>query len=74
MIEVILTHYSLKVRFGGVLHLRIPRKELLAIDSWQDDATHFSINYTLRDGCTVCEYDDEAKWRFILSRLDELLP
>lgn len=74
MIEVVLTHYSLKVRFGGVLHLRIPRRELICISSWSDDPKHFSIEYTLRGGDTVCEYDDEEKWRFILKRLDELLP
>lgn len=73
--QVSLTHYSLKVHFGTALHLRIPRNDLIGFQAWQDGPTHFSIEYTIRNGQPIrCEYDERSKWLAILAGLDEVLP
>jgi hypothetical protein len=72
---VTLTHYSLKIHFGSVLHLRIPRADLVGVQSWRDGPRHFSIEYHLRGGASIkTEYDTPEKWTAILAGLDEVLP
>lgn len=68
-------HYSLKIHFGTTLHLRIPRDQLVGLQSWRDGDRHFSIEYHLRSGATIkTEYDCPDKWSAILAGLDEALP
>lgn len=72
-IKVELQHYLLKIWIDDVLHVAIPRGAI-AIQSWRDGPTHFSIEYYYGGGQRILtEYDSCDKWKSILSGLDREL-
>lgn len=72
-LSVTFDYDTIRVRFNGMLHVCVPRRAL-AIQSWRSDSMLYSIEYTMPSGATVLsEYDREEDWRFILSKLDEIL-
>lgn len=71
--EVIVSYESLKIRFGGVLHLHLQRP-IYAVQSWvQERQAKYTIQYTTAAGEVTSEYDERAKWQSILDQLDKLL-
>jgi hypothetical protein len=75
MITVEMSFNALKVRFGGVTHLRIDATKLIGHQSWREGYGNrkFVIEYTTTAGQIVSEYDTEDKWREILAGLDRVL-
>lgn len=75
MISVEMTFNALKIRFGGVTHLRIDATKLIGFQSWREGYGNrkFVIEYTATGGQIVCEYDDEDKWKMIIAGLDQVL-
>ena len=74
-ISVEISFNILKVRFGGLTHLRIDATKLIAYQSWREGYGNrkFVIVYTTTTGEILCEYDTEDKWKTILEGLDRTL-
>jgi len=71
--EVIVNYESIKIRFGGVLHLHLQRP-VYSVQSWvQERQAKFTIQYTTAGGDVTSEYDNREKWESILSQLDKVL-
>jgi hypothetical protein len=71
--EIIVSYESIKIRFGGLLHLHLQRP-VYAVQSWvQERQAKFTIQYTTGGGDVTSEYDDREKWEAILSQLDKVL-
>lgn len=71
--EVSISYESLKIRFGGVLHLRLERP-IYAVQSWaQERQAKYTIQYTTAGGEVTSEYDSKEKWESILAQLDGML-
>lgn len=67
---------ALKIRFGGITHLRIDATKLIGHQSWREGYGNrkWVIEYALDGGGRiVCEYDTEEKWQAILEGLDRAL-
>ena len=64
---------SIKVRFDDILHLYIKKAEFIGLQSWMETGKKFCIEFTMRDGVIVTEYDDFEKFKTILKQLDPLL-
>lgn len=74
-IKVELYFDVLRVRFGDTTHLHVEVTKLLGFQSWPERYGNkkFIIQYVLKGGQIICEYDDEAKWKTILDGLDKAL-
>ena len=73
MPEVSVSYESIKIRFGGVLHLHLQRP-IYAVQSWvQERQAKFTIQYTTAAGDVTSEYDEKEKWLAILAGLDKAL-
>jgi hypothetical protein len=71
--EVSVSYESLKIYFGGVLHLHLQRP-VFAVQSWvQERQAKFTIQYLTAGGEVTSEYDDREKWLAILAALDKVL-
>lgn len=71
--EVSVSYESIKIRFGGILHLHLQRP-IFAVQSWvQERQGKFTIEYTTAGGAVQSEYDDRDKWLAILVALDKIL-
>lgn len=64
---------SIRIKFGDVLHVLIWRSKLLGVQSWRYGPKKFSIEYAMMGGNILTEYDDETKWKTILSELNKIL-
>lgn len=74
-LSVEMSFNALRVRFGGLTHLRIDATKLIGFQSWREGYGNrkFVIEYTTTGGQIVCEYDNEEKWKAILAGLDSVL-
>lgn len=63
---------SIRIYADGALHLRLKRSQLLGIQSWRCGDNHYSIEYTLKGGTVLTEYDSLPKWLKILELLDQV--
>ena len=72
-VRVELTFYALKIYIDDALHLFIRRNELIGFQAWRDDKNSYKIEYLLRDGEFLTEYDSSEKFLMILKLLDEVL-
>ena len=71
--EVAVSYESIKIRFGGVLHLHLQRP-IYAVQAWvQEREAKFTIQYTTAAGEVTSEYDEREKWLAILAGLDKAL-
>lgn len=71
--EVVVSYESIKIRFGGLLHLHLQRP-IYAVQSWvQERQAKFTIQYTTAGGEVTSEYDNREKWEAILSQIDKIL-
>ncbi len=71
--EVTVEYESIKIRFGGMLHLHLQRP-VYAVQSWvQERQSKYTIQYTTAGGDVTSEYDDKEKWGAILTELDKVL-
>ena len=65
---------AIKVRFGDVLHLHIIRSEFLGMQSWlYREGKKYCIEFTMKGGVVLCEYDSRDKFETILAALDKVL-
>lgn len=73
-ISVRRTYSAIRIYFGSVLHLHLDRSNLLAVQSWVTNGQlKFCIQFTMRGGDVLCEYDSRAKWETILRGLEEAI-
>jgi hypothetical protein len=71
--EVSVSFESIKIHFGGTLHLHLQRP-VFAAQSWvQERQGKYVIQYTTGGGDVTSEYDDREKWSAILNALDKVL-
>jgi hypothetical protein len=71
--EVVVSYESIKIRFGGILHVHLQRP-IFAVQSWvQERQVKYTIQYTTAGGDVTSEYDDREKWASILTALDKIL-
>ena len=71
--EVAVDYESIKIRFGGLLHLHL-RRPIFAVQSWVEERqAKFTIQYTTAGGEVTSEYDDREKWKAILVEIDKVL-
>ena len=71
--EVTVSYESIKIHFGGMLHLHLQRP-VFAVQSWaQERQAKFTIQYTTAGGEVTSEYDSREKWAAILAALDKVL-
>lgn len=66
MIKVQSHIYGLRVLIDDIIHVFIAGKDntssIQAVHAWQDDETHFFIDYYLTQGSIIhCEYDTRQK-------------
>lgn len=71
--EVDFAFDAIRVKYGGVIHLRLRRSALLGIQSWKRGQSNYFIEFTMVGGVITSEYDDAEKWKMILAKLDEIL-
>jgi hypothetical protein len=65
---------ALRITINGILHLSLTRSKLLGVQSWINEREQrFVIEYTMRGGTILCDYDSREKWASILEQLGELL-
>lgn len=65
---------SLKIRISGLLHIYIIRSQFLGFQSWKwSDQNKYGIDFELKDGSILCEYDDGDRFATILNLLDKSL-
>jgi hypothetical protein len=75
-IEVSSTEREVFIRFNGVTHFRIDRRELIGLQSWRVDRGRvtptFAIQIFTRSSAqeVTLEYDKEDKWIEVLRQLD----
>lgn len=78
-ISVELIYNSIRIKYNEVLHFYCKRSDIRAIQSWKwneasaEKHARFMIEYVLETNSSICEYDTEAHWKFILSELDRIL-
>lgn len=65
--------YAIKVYIDNIIHLYIRRTQLIGFQAWRDNKTCLKIEFTLRDGTILTEYDDIEKFTQILNALDNVL-
>ena len=71
--EVTVSYESVKIRFGGLLHMHLQRP-IYGVQSWvQERQAKFTIQYLTAGGEVTSEYDSREKWESILSQLDKVL-
>jgi hypothetical protein len=71
--EITIEYESIKIRFGGTLHLHLQRP-IFAVQAWvQERQSKYTIQYTTGGGEVTSEYDDKEKWVAILIALDKIL-
>lgn len=77
-IDVTATEREVFIRFNGVTHFRIDRRELVGLQSWKVNRgrivpTSVIQIYTRSSAQEVLlEYDQEDKWIDVLHQLDEV--
>jgi hypothetical protein len=74
-IEVSTTERELFIRFNGLTHARIDRRELLGVQSWKTNRGRetpvFSLEFYTRCGHNMLlQYDREDIWKEVLTKLD----
>jgi hypothetical protein len=75
-IEVTATEREVFIRFNGVTHFRIDRRELIGLQSWQVDRGRvtpvYAIEFLTRSSAApvILEYDKREKWIDVLTQLD----
>lgn len=69
---VVVAYDLVRITCGGVLHVRFRLSDWIALQSWKDTGK-WCIEYSFRDGAVLLtEYDTSAKWKSILTQLDEI--
>lgn len=72
-IQVTADFYAIRIHISGALHMHLDRSKLLAMHSWCDHLTSYSIEYVMTGGAMVTEYTDRGKWAAVLAGLEEVL-
>lgn len=74
-IEVKSTEREIFIRFNGITHFRVDRRELLGLQSWKVNRGRatptYAVQVYVRCGTEITlEYDNEEKWKEVLNQLD----
>ncbi len=70
-IRVTRDFYAIRVFINDLLHIYIKAGDVLGMHSWVKPV--HSIEFTLRGGNLVTEYDDREKWAMVLAGLEGVL-
>jgi len=70
-IRVTRDFYAIRVFINDLLHVYVRRSDLLGVHSWIKPTP--SIEYVMRGGTMVTEYDDREKFDLVLSGLEGML-
>lgn len=61
---------TISIYFRGMLHMRLRRSDLVALQSWHEGQQNYIIEYTFKnDAVLKTEYWDKAAWVHILKEL-----
>lgn len=71
-ITVKLQSDRLRIFIGGLLHVSIDIRELVAIQSWKFGDYRFSIEYTMKTTAVETWYVSREMWESILKGLDAI--
>jgi hypothetical protein len=75
-IEVTSTEREVFIKFNGVTHFRVDRRELIGLQSWSVNRGRVTPTYAIQiytrsaSEEIILEYDNVDKWRDVLSGLD----
>jgi hypothetical protein len=75
-IDVISTEREVFIKFNGITHFRIDRRELVGLQSWKVDRGRVTPIYSIQiytraaNQEVVLEYDNIDKWKSVLDGLD----
>jgi hypothetical protein len=71
-ITVEMRNGSVRVLYDGLIHISFRREDLIGIQSWRWGHDDYWIEYTLKGGSMLTEYDSKEKFEIILRGLNEL--
>lgn len=77
-IEVTSTEREVFIRFNGITHFRLDRREIIGLQSWSVNRGRVTPTYAIqvytRSGAqeVTLEYDNSEKWAEVLRQLDEI--
>jgi hypothetical protein len=65
-------HRLVKIYINGIVHLLLKKEALLGFQSWiVGDGLRYCIEFQLRGGAVLADYDSRELWTEILKLLDE---
>ena len=70
-IRVTRDFYAIRVLINDLVHVWLPTADLIGVHSWLKPKP--SIEYILRGGTMVTEYDSREKWELVLCGLEGVL-
>jgi len=70
-IRVVRDFYAVRVTIDDLVHVWLPTADLIGVHSWLKPKP--SIEYILRGGTMVTEYDSREKWELVLCGLEGIL-
>lgn len=77
-IDVTATEREVFIRFNGVTHFRVDRRELVGLQSWKVNRGRVVPTYAIQIYTkssaqdVLLEYDQEDKWIEVLRQLDDV--
>ncbi len=72
-VAVELSHYDIKVRIDGLVHVYIDRRKFIGYHSYFENGTRLVIEYHYKGGHILTEFDTFQKWSSVLKELDKKL-
>ncbi len=63
----------IKIYINGILHICIPHKKKILIQTWITNKTWYSIQIEIDGQKDLYEYDDFEKWKNIVNILDSVI-
>ncbi len=63
----------IKIYINDILHICIPHKKKILIQTWITNKTWYSIQIEIDGQKDLYEYDDFEKWKTIITLLDSVI-
>lgn len=71
--EIVNEYPYTKIFINDFLHLKFVTKKFIGVQSWKETENLFCIEYYLKGGNILCEYDNQSKWVSILELINDKL-
>jgi hypothetical protein len=68
-----LGHDAIVIRCHGLIHVHIRMSDYIGFQSWMNGDKNYAVEFTLRGGDLLCEYDSRDKWEAVLRGLEKIL-